>query len=97
MWPTPLQALLFAERCAVLTGEDSDFVLNIAIAYTRMRWSEVLGLGPKFVSRNLVDIQWELYELNGLLYRGRPKDGSIRPADIPPFLGLLREFCDGSR
>jgi hypothetical protein len=58
----------------------------------RMRWSEVLGLGPKFVSRNLIDIQWKLYELNGRFYRGRPKDGSIRPADIPPFLATLLEW-----
>ena len=51
-----------------------------------------MGLGPKFVSRNLVDIQWKLYELNGRFYRGRPKDGSIRPADIPPFLAALLEW-----
>ena len=31
-------------------------------------------------------IDWKLYELNGRFYRGRPKDGSIRPADLPPFL-----------
>ncbi len=52
VWPTPLQALLFAERCAVLTGDDSDFVLNITTFYTGARWSEIMGLGPKFVSRS---------------------------------------------
>ena len=48
-WPTPLEALLFAERCAVLSGDDSDFVIVTTIAYTGARWSEALGLGPKSV------------------------------------------------
>jgi integrase len=92
VWPTPLQALLFAERCAVLTGDDSDFVLNITTFYTGARWSEIMGLGPKCVSELLVNIHWKLYELNGRFYRGRPKDGSIRDADIPPFLWSLLEW-----
>ena len=33
-WPTPRQALLVAERCAALSGCDSDFVLVLTIAYT---------------------------------------------------------------
>lgn len=92
VWPTPLQALLFAERCAVLTGDESDFVLNITTFYTGARWSEIMGLGPKLVSQSLVNIHWKLYELNGRFYRGRPKDGSIRDADIPPFLASLLEW-----
>jgi hypothetical protein len=39
-----------------------------------------------------VNIHWKLYELNGRFYRGRPKDGSIRDADIPPFLASLLEW-----
>lgn len=35
---------------------------------------------------------WKLYELNGRFYRGRPKDGSIRDADIPSFLADLLEW-----
>jgi integrase len=92
VWPAPLQALLFAERCAVLSGDDADFVLNITTFYTAMRWSEVMGLGPKFIGKALINIQWKLYELNGRFYRGRPKDGSIRAADIPPFLAMLLEW-----
>jgi hypothetical protein len=45
VWPTPLQALLFAERCAVLTGDNSDFVLNITIAYTGCGGVRYWGLG----------------------------------------------------
>ena len=88
-WPTPLQALLIAERCAVLSGQSTDFVMNIYVAYTGSRWSEVIGLPPECVHADQVAIDWKLYELNGRFYRGRPKDGSIRPADLPPFLAEL--------
>jgi hypothetical protein len=54
-----------------------------------MRWSEIIGLTPAYVTEEQVGIEWKLYELNGRFYRGRPKDGSIRPADLPPFLAEL--------
>jgi integrase len=43
VWATPLETLLFAERCAALSGDDADFVLCITMAYTGMRWSEAMG------------------------------------------------------
>jgi hypothetical protein len=43
VWATPMQALLVAERCAALSGHDTDFVMIITEAYTGMRWSEVIG------------------------------------------------------
>jgi integrase len=90
VWPTPLQALLVAERCAALSGRDEDFLIVITAAYTGMRWSEISWLAPRYVQDDMLDIQWKLYEFGGRFYRGRPKDGSIRPADLPPFLaGLL--------
>ena len=33
-----------------------------------------------------LDIAWKLYELDARFYRGRPRDGSVRTVDIPPFL-----------
>jgi len=48
-----------------------------------------MGLSPVCVHKVTIDINWKLYELNSRLYRGRPKDGSIRPADLPPFLAEL--------
>jgi hypothetical protein len=92
VWPAPLEALLFAERCAVLSADDSDFVLNITVDYTGARWSEVMGLIPECVSDTVMSINWKLYELNGRFYRGRPKDGSIRDADLPPFLAELLQW-----
>lgn len=94
-WATPLQALLVAERCAALSGRDADFVMILTIAYTGMRWSEAIGLRPACVRDDLIDINWKLYELNGRFYGGHPKDGSIRPADLPPFLAeLLAQHLD---
>ena len=85
---------LIAERLAVLTGRDEDFLFGITDGYTGMRWSEILGLAPDYVLSDYMDaaaldIQWKLYEFGGHFYRGRPKDGSIRPADLPPFLAEL--------
>jgi len=85
-WATPLQALIAAERAAVLSGLETDFVMMVTLAYTGMRWSEVIGLPPDCVRKDALDIHWKLYELNGRFYRGRPKDGSMRTADLPPFL-----------
>jgi hypothetical protein len=97
-WPTALEALLIAERCAALSGDDGDFVLSLTMSYTGARWSEALGLPPKCVHELNVNLDWKLCELNGRFYRGRPKDGSIRDADIPPFLaGLLAWQIDRNR
>jgi integrase len=91
-WASPTEALLVAERAAKLSGSATDFTLVLTIAYTGMRWSEAIGLPPECIRGNELDIHWKLYELNGQFYRGRPKDGSMRTVDIPPFLShLLRE------
>lgn len=90
-WATPLQSLLVAERCAALSGSSTDFVMILTLAYTAMRWSEMVGLPPECVRTEEIDVHWKLYELNGRFYRGRPKDGSMRTVDIPPFLGTLLE------
>jgi hypothetical protein len=84
-----LAAMLVAERCAALSGRDDDFVMFTTIAYCGNRWSEAIGLPLECVHRHEIDIDWKLYELNGRFYRGAPKDGSMPPADLPPFLGQL--------
>jgi hypothetical protein len=54
-----------------------------------------MGLPPQCVHEATVDIAWKLYELDSRFYRGRPKDGSIRTADLPPFLAeLLAWYLD---
>ena len=88
-WAMPLEVLLFAERCAALSGTDTDFAMIITMAYTGMRWSEALGLLPGCLQGDQLRIDWKLYELESRFYRGRPKDGSIRTVDMPPFLAAL--------
>jgi integrase len=93
-WAMPLEVLLLAERCSVLSGTDTDFVMIITMAYTGMRWSEAIGLPPESLHGQTLDIAWKLYELDARFYRGRPKDGSIRAVDMPPFLeGLLTWYA----
>lgn len=98
-WATPTQALLLAERCALLSGSDIEFILVVTAAFTGMRWSELLALAPSALSPGKIEVNWKLYELDGQFYLGRPKDGSMRTIDSPPFLDdLLRRVkpqqCD---
>jgi hypothetical protein len=37
VWVTPLQALLVAERAALLSGRDDDFTMVVTVAYTGLR------------------------------------------------------------
>jgi integrase len=99
-WATPVEALLIAERAALLSGSDEEFTLVIAIAYTAMRWAEIIGLEREYFRGSLIDVEWQLHEIAGRFYRLPPKDDSYRslnwepcvPVDLPPFLsGLLSE------
>lgn len=89
VWATPLQVLLVAERCATLSSHEADFVMMVTTAYTGMRWSEINALSPGCLHDDTIDVHWKLYELNGKFYHGRPKDGSVRTIDLPPFLAAL--------
>lgn len=87
VWPSPHEALLVAERVAILSGRQHDFVMLILKAWTGMRWSEVLALTPAAVKTSgVIDVHWKLYESGGLFYWGRPKDGSIRSVHVPIWL-----------
>ncbi|SFK91357.1 hypothetical protein SAMN05216275_1411 [Streptosporangium canum] len=87
-YATPLEILLVAERVGLLAGQGA-FVQTIFHAWTGARWSEGVGFDPACYHGTTIDIDWKLYELNGRFYRGRPKDGSIRTIDVPPFLQFL--------
>lgn len=88
-WTNPLQALLIAERAALLTGRDEEFVQVITMHYTGMRWGEVTGLEAVNVKPGSIRIWWQLAEVNGVFVKTPPKDGSRRTIDIPPFLWNL--------
>jgi integrase len=96
-WAAPLQALLVAERAALLSGQASDFILVVTIGYTGLRWGEAIGLEHAFLKPGAIHVEWQLRELNGIFHRIPPKDDSYRspnwepslPVDLPPFLARL--------
>jgi integrase len=98
VWATPLQALLVAERAALLTGRDDDFTMVITIGYTGLRYGEAIGLERDYLRPGEIHVEWQLREIRATFHRIPPKDDSYRspnwepclPVDLPPFLaGLL--------
>lgn len=89
---TALGILLLAERTAILSGRDDEFVAIVLMGYTGMRWGECVGLETGFVRPKSVRVEWQLYELDtGELHRCPPKDDSYRDIDTPDFLSALLE------
>jgi integrase len=85
-----LGALLLAERAALLTGRDDEFVAVILDFYTGIRWGELVGLETKYARLGSIRIEWQLYELDtGELLRCPPKDDSYRDVDLPTWLSAL--------
>ncbi|MFD0851394.1 hypothetical protein ACFQ07_04150, partial [Actinomadura adrarensis] len=93
-----------AERCALLSRRDDDFVMVVLTAYAGMRWGEVLGLERPACRLDRIQIDWQLRELRG-------KDDSYRHVDLPtvpdgagvgaerpdPRSVLLHRACPGVR
>ena len=105
---TPLQAICLAERTALLSGRDIDFIMNVTAAWTGVRWGELLAFegsddknSPLQLRANDIStyaIDWQLRELGGEVCKSAPKDGSYRVLDLPPFLAdLLRWARDNRR
>ena len=86
-----LGVLLIAERAALLSGRDDEFVAVVLKGYTGMRWGEIVGLEAEFVRPASVRVESQLYELDsGEMHRCPPKDDSYRTIDAPGWLsGLL--------
>jgi hypothetical protein len=97
--PTPFEVLVYAERRAILSGQDDDFVRELLYAFAGVRWSEALALGPDYLNdEGALDVREKLFELDGKFYRGIPKDGSLRSVDLPPLLldllaGMKARHC----
>ncbi|MEV4247027.1 hypothetical protein AB0J63_26885 [Streptosporangium canum] len=89
VWPSPTQALLVAERLGVLSGRDDEFILGVLLAWTGLRWGEVMGLQPQYVKLGQMRVDWQMVEVGGKFYLLPPKDDSNRPIDLPPFLAEL--------
>jgi integrase len=87
---TPLGILLIAERAALLSGRDDEFVAVVATGFTGLRWGELVGLETCYVRPASLRVEWQLYELdNGEFLRCPPKDESRRTVDLPEWLAQL--------
>ncbi len=84
---TALGVLLIAERAALLSGRDDEFVAVVALGFTDLRWGELVGLETEYVRPGGVRVEWQLYELdNGRFERCPPKDESRRTVAAPDWL-----------
>lgn len=85
-----LGVLLIAERAALLSGRDDEFVAVTTKGFTGIRWGELVGLEPAYVRPEAVRVEWQLYELdNGRFERCPPKDESRRTVVAPGWLVQL--------
>ena len=85
----PLDALLIAERMAILSGRDDEFVMITAAFWDGLRLGEVIGLEKTYVRPKTLRVEWQLHEVDGKHLRCPPKDESFGSIDHPPFLADL--------
>ncbi|MEU4410661.1 hypothetical protein AB0F88_39675 [Streptosporangium sp. NPDC023963] len=86
---TPLEAVVLAERLAIMSGRNDDFILGVLFAWSGLRWGEAMGLQRNYVKLGSIRIDWQLLEAGGRFYLMPPKDDSHRTIDLPPFLQQL--------
>ncbi|MFI5910909.1 LacI family DNA-binding transcriptional regulator [Dactylosporangium sp. NPDC051541] len=91
-----LGVVLIAERMALLSGRDDEFVATVGMGFSGMRFGETVGLEAEFVRPGAIRVEWQLHELDdGVLLRCPPKDDSYRTIAVPSWLtALLREQID---
>jgi integrase len=85
----PLEGLLLAERMAILSGRDDEFVMCALMQWTGLRLGETVGLEREYVRAGTLRVEHQLHEVEGKLIRQPPKDDSYRDAELPPFLAAL--------
>lgn len=86
---SPLGALLIAERMAILSGRDDEFVMTALMFWDGLRLGEVVGLEKAYVRPAALRVEWQLHEIGGRLLRCPPKDESYGDLGHPPFLSAL--------
>ena len=87
---TGMGIVLLAERAALLSGRDDDFVAIVTLGFAGLRWGELVGLETRYVRSDSIRVDWQLYELDtGELVRCPPKDDSHRTVYVPGWLTTL--------
>jgi hypothetical protein len=62
---TALGLLLIAERAALLSARDDEFV---AMGFAGIRWGDLVGLEIPYVRPAAVRVEWQLYELDSGMF-----------------------------
>lgn len=76
-----LGILLTAERAALLSGRDDEFIAVVLKGYTGMRWGEIVGLERRFARPGSIRVERQLYELDtGQLVRCPPRTTATAPS-----------------
>ncbi|MFI7001397.1 hypothetical protein [Nocardia sp. NPDC050175] len=81
-----LGGLLIAERMALLSGRDDEFVAGILKRFTGIRSGELWGLELDYVRTEQIRIEHQLASVGSRLIQCPPKDESRRYIDWPDFL-----------
>ena len=82
--PSLLQVLVTAERTAILSGRDDEFIMIVTKFFTGVRWSELIALRPP--SNGVFNVDRQLYFETQEFCCKPPKDGSVRKVGVPAFL-----------
>jgi site-specific recombinase XerD len=82
--PNPVQALITAERVAILSERDADFIMVVTKFFTGVRWSELIALRPP--AGGVLSVDRQLYFEGPGFCCKPPKAGSYRSIGVPPFL-----------
>ncbi len=95
---TPFHAICLAERCALMSGRDIDFVMNVFAAWSGPRWGELMaveGSEDEDSPLQLPDsgngtyaLDWQLLEIGGEVSKAPPRTGhtgfsTYRPSSSP--------------
>jgi hypothetical protein len=81
--------MAIAERMAILTGHDQDFILIWQMYTGALRLGETIGLEREYVAADSVDVEWQLADVAGKLIRCPPKADSYGTLDQPPYMAAL--------
>src|SRR5450756_1777222 len=91
---TVLGGLLVAERMAILSGRDDEFVMTLTLQHGALRLGEGVGLERIYARPGIIRVEWQLSEVKGKLIRAIPKYGSRGDVAIAPFLeDIIAAHC----